>query len=91
LIVEKTHLKDIQRIEKLILLVMIAFVWCYKIGIYPHQINPIKIKKQGRRAKSIFKYGLTFLANVLLSFENQYDTYIFCFFVMYLDLNHNPH
>jgi hypothetical protein len=57
---------------------MIAFVWCYKIGIYPHQTNPIKIKKQGRRAKSVFKYGLTFLANVLLNSENQYDTYIFC-------------
>jgi len=43
--IEKTHLQGIQRIEKLILLVMIAFVWCYKIGIYLHQINPIKIKK----------------------------------------------
>jgi len=77
--IEKTHLQDIQRIEKLILLVMIAFVWCYKIGIYLHQINPIKIKKHGRRAKSIFKYGLTFLANVLLNSENQYDTDIFRF------------
>jgi len=26
--IEKTHLKDIDRIEKLVLLVMIAFVWC---------------------------------------------------------------
>jgi hypothetical protein len=76
--IEKTHLQDIQRIEKLILRVMIAFVWCYKIGIYPHQINPIKIKKYGRKAKSIFKYGLTFLTNVLLNSENQNDTDIFC-------------
>jgi hypothetical protein len=34
---------------------MIVYVWCYKIAIYPHQINPIKIKKQGRKAKIIFK------------------------------------
>ena len=50
--IEKTHLQDIERIEKLILLVMIAFVWCYNTGIYLHQKNPIKIKKHGRKAKS---------------------------------------
>ena len=70
---EKTHLKDIKRIEKLVLLVMIAFVWCYKVGIHLHQIKPIQIKKHGRLAKSIFKYGLTFIANVLLNAENQKD------------------
>lgn len=68
---EKTHLNDIKRIEKLILLVMIAFVWCYKIGIYLHDIKPIEIKKHGRKAKSIFKYGLDFLAGVFLNSENQ--------------------
>jgi hypothetical protein len=77
--IEKTHLKDIQRIEKLILLVMIAFVWCYKIGIYLNQINPITIKKHGRKAKSIFKDGLTFLVNMLLNSENHNNTNIFHF------------
>lgn len=77
--IEKTHLKDIDRIVKLILLVMIAFVWCYKIGIHLHLINPIKIKKHGRKAKSIFKYGLSFLASVLLNTENQYNDNIFRF------------
>jgi len=77
--IEKTHLQDTQRIEKLILLVMIAFVWCYKTGIYLHQIKPIKIKKHGRKAKSIFKYGLTFLANYFLNTENQKNINIFSF------------
>lgn len=77
--IEKTHLQDIERIEKLILLVIIAFVWCYKIGIYLHQTKPITIKKHGRKAKSIFKHGLNFLAGVLLNNENQDDTDIFCF------------
>jgi hypothetical protein len=77
--IEKTHLQDIQRIEKLVLLVMVAFVWCYKIGIYLHQISPIAIKKHGRKAKSIFKYGLNFLANALLNSENQNDTNLFQF------------
>jgi hypothetical protein len=77
--IEHTHLQNIQRIEKLILLVMIAFVWCYKVGIYLHLINPITIKKHGRKAKSIFKYGLNFIAGVLLNNENHTGMNIFQF------------
>lgn len=69
--IEKTHLNKIERIEKLVLLVMIAFVWCYKVGIYLHQLNPIKIKNHGRKAKSIFKNGLDYVANALLNTVNQ--------------------
>jgi hypothetical protein len=69
--IEKTHLNKIDRIEKLVLLVMIAFVWCYKIGIYLDKLNPIKVKKHGRKAKSIFKNGLDYIANCLLNTENQ--------------------
>ncbi len=66
--IEKTHLSDIQRIEKLILLVMIAFVWAYKVGIYIHQnIKPITIKKHGRKAKTIFKTGLDYLTKSFLN------------------------
>jgi hypothetical protein len=77
--IEKTHLQDIERLERLVLLVIIAFVWCYKVGIYLHSITPIIIKKHGRKAKSIFKYGLSFVANTLLNSENQNDTNIFKF------------
>lgn len=77
--IEKTHLQEIQRIQKLILIVMIAFVWCYKTGIYLHHIRPIKVKKHGRKAKSIFKYGLSFLASVLLNNQNQNYINIFQF------------
>jgi len=65
--IEKTHLTDLERIEKLVLLVTIAFVWCYKVGIYLHDLRPIKIKKHGRKAKSIFRYGLDYIANSLLN------------------------
>ena len=77
--IEKIHLQDIQRLEKLILRVMIAFVWCYEIDIYLHQINPVKIKKRGRRAKSIFRYRVIFLSNVPLSSENEYDIHMLRF------------
>jgi hypothetical protein len=72
--IEDTHLTDIVRIKKLFALVMIAFVWAYKAGIFLNALSPIKIKKHGRRAKSLFKYGLTYLANVL--FSNDIDDFI---------------
>jgi hypothetical protein len=66
--IKKTHLVDIKRIEKLLLLVMIAFVWCYKVGIYLHKnVKKIKIKKHGRKAKSIFKYGLNHVSSIMLN------------------------
>jgi hypothetical protein len=65
--IEDTHLTDIERINKLLALVIIAFTWAYIAGISLDEIVPIKIKKHGRRAKSLFKYGLTYLASVLFS------------------------
>ncbi len=65
--IEDTHLTDIDRIAKLFSLVLVAFVWAYKAGIFLDSICPIKIKKHGRKAKSFFKYGLIYLANVLFS------------------------
>ncbi len=78
--IEKTHLTKLERIEKLILLVMIAFVWCYKVGIYLHQnIKPIIIKKHGRKAKTIFKYGLDYIANYFLNSKIKKKINIFDF------------
>ena len=65
--IEDTHLTDIERINKLFALVLVAFVWAYNVGITLNALRPIKIKKHGRKAKSLFKYGLTHLANVLFS------------------------
>lgn len=77
--IENTHLNKLDRIEKLILLVMIAFVWCYKTGIHLHKLIPIKVKKHGRKAISIFKYGLNHIANTLLNDNNQKFTEVIQF------------
>jgi hypothetical protein len=74
--IEDTHLTDMERIAKLLALVMVAFVWAYKAGIFLDKIRPIKIKKHGRRAKSLFKYGLTYLAKVL--FSNDLEEFKMC-------------
>jgi len=75
---EDTHLTEIDRIEKLVAIVTIAFSWAYLVGIYLHeQVKPIRILNNGKRAKSFFKYGLTYIATLLLNSEFQSDIDIF--------------
>jgi len=71
--IEDTHLTDIERVSKLLSLVLIAFAWVYKAGIYLDTLRPIKIKKHGKKAKSLFKYGLNYIANLL--FNNDIDKF----------------
>jgi len=74
--IEDTHLTDIDRLNKLFALVLVAFVWAYKAGIFLQSLIPVKIKKQGRKAQSIFKYGLNYIANIL--FSNDIDNFRMC-------------
>lgn len=70
--IEKTHLSDINRFEKLLTLVFIAFVWAYLTGLYIHKnIKKIRMLKHGFNAKSFFKYGLDYIADWLLNAEIQ--------------------
>ncbi len=78
--IEDTHLTEIERIEKLFALVIVAFTWAYLVGDYLHRyIKPIPIKKHGKKAKSLFKHGLTYIASVQLSalFQDDIDIYKF--------------
>ena len=69
--IKDTHVTDLERLEKLFSLVMIAFVWCYKLGDYIDEyIKKIRIKKHGRRAVSVFKCGLDCLSKALLTGYN---------------------
>jgi hypothetical protein len=78
--IEDTHVTDLERLEKLFSLTMIAFVWCYKIGDYlDENIKKIKIKKHGRRAISVFKYGLDYLSKILLTRHNNLEYSPFSF------------
>jgi hypothetical protein len=74
---EDTHLRDIDRIDKLVVVVSIAFTWAYKAGLYVHEyLKPIIVKKHKRKAYSFFKYGLCFIANALLVHPDQLITFI---------------
>jgi hypothetical protein len=78
--IEDTHLTDIERIDKLFALVIVAFTWAYIVGIYVHlNLKNIKTLAHGRREKSLFKHGLTVIANVLLNPQNHWKIDVFDF------------
>ena len=78
--IEDTHVTDLERLTKLFSLTMIAFVWCYKIGDFiDENIQKIRIKKHGRKAISVFKYGLDYLSKYLITGFNKLNYNLFCF------------
>ena len=64
---EDTHLTKLERISKLLGLLTLALCWCLLLGEWEHTQKPIAIKKHGRRAKSLFRYGLDRLRNIVLN------------------------
>jgi len=82
---EDTHLTKPERIDKLLAVLAIAFAWAHIIGEWLHEQKPLKVKNHGRPIKSIFRYGLSKLRNVLANFnmaENKKDEfYFFCEFL----------
>lgn len=69
---EATHLNQTQRIDTLLVLLMLALVWAHRIGEKLHDtIKPIKRKKHGHLAQSFFRYGLDYLRSILLHLDLQ--------------------
>src|SRR5215210_3134693 len=62
---EETHLTERERLEKLLALLTLAFCWAYIAGQWLARIKPIKIKKHGRLAKSLFRHGFDHLRRIL--------------------------
>jgi hypothetical protein len=50
--------------------------WAIKVGEWRHEHEPLKIKKHGRLAKSIFRYGLDFLRSVVLDLDLHHDDFL---------------
>lgn len=64
---EATHLRDPERIEKLVGVLALALVWALKVGLWRARQQAIRIKKHGRKAVSLFRYGLDYLQEHLLN------------------------
>jgi len=78
--IENTHLTDLDRIEKLFSIVMLAFAWAYVVGVHINdKIKAIRICKHGNKAKSFLKYGLEYIATILLNpfAKSEFDIFKF--------------
>ena len=69
---ESTHLSDPQRLSKLLALLTLALCWAFRTGEWLHQLKPLKIKKHGRKHKSIFRYGFDHLRRIVLNLEQKF-------------------
>src|SRR5690606_37240420 len=67
---EDTHITQRDRIKKLLVLLSIAFAWAHKTGEWRSKIRPLKFKKHGRPAVSLFRLGLDFIAAAWISALN---------------------
>ena len=62
---EQTHVTDPARLKKLLALVALAFCWAHVVGEWLSAQRPLNIKKHGRQARSLFRYGLDHLRRIL--------------------------
>jgi hypothetical protein len=64
---EDTHMVAADRLDKLLALLAIAFVWAHLVGEWCYQTRPLKLKKHGYLPKSYFKRGLDALRSAILA------------------------
>ena len=63
---ETTRLTHYYRVKKMMAVLTIAFCWAHKTGEWRAKaVKPLKIKNHGRSEKSLFRYGLDYLADKL--------------------------
>ncbi len=63
---EASHLRHLDRINTLLVVVSLAFLWALKVGEFVHnQLKPVPLKSHGRRQKSLFRAGLDYLRHLL--------------------------
>ncbi len=74
---ESTHFNNSERLNKLLALMTLALCWATKIGEWLHQHEPLKVKKHGRLAKSIFRYGLDYLRSIVTDLDLKEDEFLF--------------
>ena len=66
---EDTHLKDPERLSRLLALLALAFTWAFVVGLWQASVKELKLKKHGYPPKSIFRRGLNILCRLVTNFE----------------------
>ena len=72
---EDTHMTKPARIDNLLALMTIAFAWSYRTGDVFEEVEPIKIKSHGCRAKSIFRHGYDYLRRLLINLHDRVNEF----------------
>ncbi len=72
---EETHMTAPERLSTLMALLALAFCWAHLTGEWLQEQNPIEIKKHGRKARSIFRYGLDHLRGIVLNISERYEDF----------------
>lgn len=62
---ENTHVADYERLNNLLCVVAIAYCLAYKMGKILLDKKPQPLKKHGYKPKSIIRYGIDFLINLI--------------------------
>jgi hypothetical protein len=70
---ESTHLKDPERLSRMITLLTIGLCWAFLTGEWLASQQAIRIKTHGRKAKSIFRCGFDHLRAILFNIESRMD------------------
>jgi hypothetical protein len=73
---ESTHFADSERLSKLFAPLTLALCWAFRTGQWLHEIKPLKLKKHGRKAKSLFRYGFDYLPRIVLNLEQEADEFL---------------
>jgi len=75
---EDTHLNQLYKIEKLLILISIAYLWSVLVSIWLDTKGTIRLNKYGRKTISYFRRGLNYLINMfyqILNYDNILNDY----------------
>lgn len=75
---ESTHFTDTQRLSKLLALMTLALCWAILVGQWLHNHSPLKVKKHGRKEKSVFRYGLDYLRSIVTDLDLKHSEFLHC-------------
>lgn len=68
---EETHLKDPERLSRLLALLALAFTWAFVVGEWQAAVKELKLRKHGSPPKSIFRRGLHLLCRLVTNLEHR--------------------
>jgi hypothetical protein len=74
---EETHVIEPARLKKLIALLALGFCWAHVVGEWLSRQKPLKVKKHGRLARSIFRYGFDHLRRILCNLSDRFQQIAF--------------